>query len=66
MCHASEWFDAWQVECYKTPDLLTEATYQKLFTECEDWARKERLEVDTKDNDAMGVGGLGQDNNEEN
>ena len=64
MCHATEWFDAWQAECYRTPDLLSEATYQKLFAKCEDWARKKRLEVDTKDNDAMDVGGVDQGANE--
>ena len=60
MHHASEWFDAWQSECYRTPDLLSETTYQRLFAKCEDWARKKRLEVDTKDNDAMDVGGVDQ------
>ena len=46
MHHASEWFDSWQSECYKTPDALTIDSYQKLYQKCEDWARKKRLDAD--------------------
>ena len=46
MHHASEWFDSWQAECYKTPDALTIDSYQKLYQKCEDWARKKRLDAD--------------------
>ena len=46
MHHASEWFDSWQSECYKTPDALTIDSYQKLYQKCEDWARKKRLGAD--------------------
>ena len=47
MHHASDWFDSWQHDCYKTPDALTLEAYLKLYRKCEDWARRKRLEADS-------------------
>ena len=59
MHHASEWFDSWQAECYKTPDALTIDPYQKLYQKCEDWAREKRLDADAHNVniEISGVGG---------
>ena len=46
MHRASDWFDSWQAECYKTPDSLNLEAYQKLCRRCEDWARKKRMDAD--------------------
>jgi len=46
MGHASDWFDSWQNECYKTPDALNLEAFQKLYRKCEDWARRKRLDAD--------------------
>ena len=59
MVHANNWFDEWQQACYKTPDALTDETYAKLFGKCEEWARKKKLESDTKNKDAMDIGNVG-------
>ena len=48
MHHANDWFDSWQAECYKTPDSLNMEAYLKLYRKCEDWARKKRLDADTR------------------
>ena len=45
--HASDWFDSWQNECYKTPDALNMGAYQKRYRKCEDWARRKRLDADS-------------------
>ena len=47
MGHASDWFDSWQHECYKTPDALNSEAYQKLYRKCEDWAGRKRLDADS-------------------
>ena len=47
MGHASDWFDSWQNECYKTPDALTLEAHQKFYRKREDWARRKRLDADT-------------------
>ena len=44
MGHASDWFDSWQHDCYKTPDALNLETYHKLYRKCEYWASRRRLE----------------------
>ena len=61
MGHASDWFDSWQNECYKTPDALNLEAYQKLYRKCEDWARRKRLDADST-NVHQEIGGVdGQD-----
>ena len=47
MGHASDLFDSWQHERYKTPDALNLDAYQKLYRKCEDWARRKRLDADS-------------------
>ena len=56
MVHANDWFDEWQQGCYRTPDMLNIDTFQKLYSKCEDWARKKKLDSDTKNKDAMDIG----------
>ena len=56
MVHANDWFDEWQQSCYRSPDAPDVDTYQKLYVKCEDWARKKKLDSDTKNKDAMDIG----------
>ena len=59
MSHAGDWFGGWQKECSKPPEALDNDSYQKLYTRCEDWARKKRRDADTKNNDAKDIGRVG-------
>ena len=62
---ASAWFDGWHSDVFKnsSPELLTADRNQKLFVNCKDWARKKRLDHDTKDSSAMEIcGAKGEDN----
>ena len=63
MGHASDWFDSWQHDCYKTPDALTQDAYQKLYRKCEDWARRKRLDADSSyvNQEIGGVDGGGEE-----
>eukprot|EP00959_Pyramimonas_sp_CCMP1952_P461238 9481258-Pyramimonas_sp.AAC.3 len=56
MVHANDWFDEWQQGCYRTPDWLNIDTFQKLYSKCEDGARKKKLDSDAKNKDAMDIG----------
>ena len=51
-------------ECFKNnaPEMRTIDNFHKLYTKCEDWARKKRLDLDTKDHNSMDIGGV--DDNE--
>ena len=40
MGHASDWFDSWQNECYKTPGASNQESYQQLNRIREFWARQ--------------------------
>ena len=64
MGHASDWFDSWQHDCYKTPDALTYEAYQKLYRKCEDWARRKRLDADSN-NVNQEIGGVDDDGENE-
>ena len=64
MHHASDRFDSWQHECYKTPDALTLEAYLKLYRKCEDWARRKRLDADSN-NVNQEIGGVDGGNEEE-
>ena len=57
MGHASDWFDSWEHDCYKTPDALNSEAYLKLFRKCEDWARRKRLDADSS-NINQGISGV--------
>ena len=58
MIHANDWFDEWQQACWRTPDALNIDPFQKLYAKREDWARKKRLDSDTKNKDAMDIGNI--------
>ena len=59
MYFAGDWFDDWQRDCFSnnSPDASTMENYHKLCAKCEDWAIKKRLDMDTKNSDAMDIGG---------
>ena len=58
MTIARDWFDEWHQDLIKTPDALTQDTYNKLYIKCEEWARRKKLDHDTKNSDAMDVGAV--------
>ena len=65
MSHASDWFNSWENECFKTPDALNMETYLKLYRKCEDWARRKRLDADSHgvNQEIGGVDGGGEEDN---
>ena len=65
MEHARDWFDEWQQSIYATPADLNDDKYAKLYSKCEDWARKKKLDDDTKHNNSMDVGFSGSNEHEE-
>eukprot|EP00959_Pyramimonas_sp_CCMP1952_P115856 2422229-Pyramimonas_sp.AAC.1 len=60
MVHANDWFDEWQQACWRTPDALDIDSFQKLYSKCEDWARTKKLDSDTENKDAMGIGNINE------